>query len=408
MVTVTYQSIHRRSLPVAILVGFLLTAARGNGADLDSPHSDDRQPVEVSVELVDPLEMHQPRLSEMVVVEATSVPCAECGESEPTGEHELDAWEGSQAECHWPDHSVRDELARRREARMGLCDGAAPRYRMRAGAVWMQRVKDDWRVLMESTANPLRQLNAEGFDFDWEPGLDLSLSRIGWDDHQCEFRFLGLQEFQSTQRIDTQGTEVRINSTPPVFVAGVNSIDAAHSSDLYGFELNWHYVTYRPFNYIFGFRYLGLDEEMSARLEAPPQVAGLRINTQNRLYGMQLGIESVPELPLFDWHCLTWFAKAGIFGNDADQRTVLATNLLGQVVSESPDTSSLVWEFGVGLDLPVTDCVSIQGGYSALIVDRIALVTDQLKTIDFLQATGSDNRGTVMFHGASLFLVWER
>lgn len=427
-----YPTIHRWEPPLAILLAVFLIAAPSygelvnaaavdatpiigevasgpleNGIDPVCPHCGSAEPAVVTVEVVDPLDLHEPMLSGVVVEELPSVACPDCGQPTFSGEQDLDVWEVLQGDCRLPDHSVRDELARRRQSRMGYCDGAAPRYRLRAGAVWMQRVKDDWNVLIESTANPLRQLNADRFDFDWEPGLDLSFSRICWDDHQCEIRFLGLREFEAGQQIDIQGSDVRINSSPPVFVPAVNSIDSNHSCDLYGFELNWHYVTYRPFNYIFGFRYLGLDEQMSALLNTPVQTHGLQVATQNRLYGMQFGIESVPELPLFDWHCLTWFAKAGIFGNDADQKTVLATSQLGQIVNESPDTSAVVWEFGVGLDLPLSDCVSVQGGYSALIVDRIAVAADQLETIDFLQASGSDNRGTVMFHGASLFLVWD-
>jgi hypothetical protein len=302
--------------------------------------------------------------------------------------------------------SVRDELLRRRQNECLDCPGMRPRWQFQLGAVYMNRLDEDFRVLMESTINPLRQLNAENFDFDWEPGMDLSFSLVCWDDDRMEFRVLGLQEYSAEQRIDTAGSPIRIDSAPPVFTPNVQAIDALYTSELNGFELNWHWVTYAPFNYLAGFRFASLDEELSTILEANPQNFGYQTITRNDLYGLQIGLKSAPEWPLFGCHCLSWFAKAGIFGNDARQRTVLETGAIGQVVGESPATSSVLWEFGLGLNLPIHDCLRIEGGYSALILDRIAIASDQLRTIDFLNASGSHNRGTAMFHGAGLALVW--
>ncbi len=301
--------------------------------------------------------------------------------------------------------SVRDELARRRHNEYVSCAGLHPRFQIRVAAVYMDRISESYRVLIESTSNPIRQLNAQEFDFDWEPGLDLSVSQLTWDDTEFEFRFLGLRQFSADQFVDTEGSEVRINSDPEVFAPNVQSIDSRYTSDLYGFELNWHWVTYCPFRYLAGLRYIALDEDLSAVLDADLQTFAYSTSTRNDLYGLQIGVTSEPEMPLFGWHCLSWFGKVGIYGNDTQQRTILDTNLIGQIVSESPDTSAVLWEFGVGLDLPVTDCITIQGGYGALILDRVTVASDQLQEIDFLNATGSDNRGTVMFHGANLALV---
>lgn len=301
--------------------------------------------------------------------------------------------------------SVRDELARRRQNEFASCAGLRPRFQFRVGGVYMDRVSEDFRTLVESTSNPIRQLNAEEFDFGWEPGLDLSVSQLTWDDTEFELRFLGLREFSANQFVDTQGSEVRFNSDPEIFAPNVQSIDSRYTSDLYGFELNLRWVTYRPFNYIAGFRYIALDEELSAVLDAAPQTFAYSTSTRNDLYGVQMGVTSAPDMPLFAWHCLSWFGKVGIYGNDTQQRTILDTNLIGQIVNESPDTSAVVWEFGVGLDLPVSECISIQGGYGAMILDRVTLASEQLARIDFLDASGSDNRGTVMFHGANLAFV---
>jgi hypothetical protein len=269
----------------------------------------------------------------------------------------------------------------------------------------MDRVSENFQVLIASTANPIRQLNAEDYDFDWEPGLEVSFSCLGWDDTEWEFRFLGLREFSAEQSVDLQGSEVRIESAPPVFAPNVQSIASRYTSDLYGFELNWPHVTYLPFNYIAGFRYVALDDDLSAVMDAAPTTYALRTSTRNDLYGLQVGVESVDDMPLLGCHWLSWFAKVGIFGNDTRQRTLLNTGAVGQIVSESPDTSAVVWEVGLGLDLPVSERISLEGGYGLLILDRITVASDQLRTIDFLRGVGSDSRGTAMFHGASLAVV---
>jgi hypothetical protein len=269
----------------------------------------------------------------------------------------------------------------------------------------MDRLRDDFGVLIESTSNPINQVNAEDFRFDWQLGLDVSASQVCWDENQFEVRFLGLREFTANQHVDLGLSEGRINSDPPVFVPDLQSIDASLESQVYGFELNYHFVTYCPFNYIAGFRYVSFDEDLAARMNSNLDSSVYQTTTRNDLYGLQLGIENAPDLPLFGWRCLTWFGKVGIYGNDTQQRTILDTGL-GQIVSESPDTSAVVWEFGVGLDLPLSECFSFQCGYSGLILDRVSVATDQLPKIDFLNATGSDNRGTVMFHGATLAITF--
>lgn len=316
----------------------------------------------------------------------------------------VDADAGICDECAC-DTSISDELAQRRARYFSSCRGLHPRCEARVGGVYMNRVGEDFRVLIESTANPIRQVNAEAFDFAWEPGLDLSIRRLAWDDDQFEFRFLGVRGFSADQRVDTGGSEVRINSDPVFFIPDVDSINATYDSDLYGFELNWHCVTYCPFNYVAGFRYLALDESLRVELNSDPGSYLCRTETRNDLYGMQIGITNSPEMPIFGWSCLSWFAKVGIFGNDATQSTVLDTNVLGQIVNSSPAVASVVWDFGLGLDLPISDRFSIQGGYGALILDRVTVASDQLSQIDFINATADETRGTVMFHGGNLALV---
>ncbi len=386
---------------IAATAALLFSVASSAIGTARCPHCESSGGVEFSLDSGTIIGTDEAILSEVIVQPVEGV-CPHCRSVEPTAPI---VWVGEQETACDAGPSVRDELMQRRFNDLEACDGLMPRLQLRAGVVYMDRLRDDFGVLIESSSNPLDQVNAEDFRFDWQVGLDASASQVCWDNNQFEVRFLGLSEFTANQHVDVGLSEVRINSDPPVFVPDIERFDARLESQLYGFELNYHYVTYCPFNYVAGFRYVSFDEDLSAQTSTDPNSFVYQTTTRNDLYGLQLGIENAPELPLFGWRCLTWFGKVGIYGNDAQQRTILDTGL-GQIVSESPDTSAVVWEFGVGLDLPLSDCFSFQGGYSALILDRVSVATDQLSKIDFLSATGSDNRGTVMFHGATLAITF--
>ena len=83
--------------------------------------------------------------------------------------------------------------------------------------------------------------------------------------------------------------------------------------------------------------------------------------TRNDLYGVQVGITSIPDLPLLDCRSLTWSAKGGLYGNNAEQKSIL-NGTVGQR-------------------------------------------TDRLTSTNFFTGTGSDNQGNALFHGVTAGLT---
>ena len=106
-------------------------------------------------------------------------------------------------------------------------------------------------------------------------------------------------------------------------------------------------------------------------------------------------------MPLFDCQWLTWSAKFGLYGNDADQTSTL-TGAVGQRADASADTAAFVGEFKIGLEFPLTRCLTLSCGYDVFLMERVAIATDQLQATNFFTGTGSDNEGNALFHGASI------
>ena len=269
----------------------------------------------------------------------------------------------------------------------------------------MNRATQSSLVLMEDTTNPIRQLNADAFDFGWEPGIDLSVKRIRWDENEFEVRFFGLQEINASETVNANGL-VELYSNPPLFAPDVDRIDAHYSCDVYSIEANWNFVTYLPFKYIAGFRYLGFDDKLTATLGSSTGSVLYNTVTRNDLYGVQVGITSIPDCALFECPWLTWSAKAGLYGNDADQKSIF-TGIVGQRTDDSVDSTAVVGELQIGLRYPLTRSLSINGGYRMLILERIAVASDQLQHLDFFAKTGSDNEGNAVFHGASVSVSFQ-
>ena len=98
--------------------------------------------------------------------------------------------------------------------------------------------------------------------------MDLSIRRIKWNENSFELRFMGLETLTAIATTTTGGS-TELHAALPVFVSDITSIDATYQSELYGVEANWQFVTYCPFQYILGVRYIGLDEDLTANLQSP-------------------------------------------------------------------------------------------------------------------------------------------
>ncbi len=283
------------------------------------------------------------------------------------------------------------------------CEGYQPQWLAASRVLAFTRVTPSAGVLISDSTNPIRQINRDSFKFDWELGIDLSLRRIRWNENSFELRFMGIESLVANTTTVAGGT-TEIHAAVPIFVSDITSIDASYTSDLYGLEANWQFVTYCPFQYIAGIRYIGFNEQLNIDLNSPTSPVTYRATTQNDLYGVQVGVTSIPDMPLLDCRWLTWSAKIGLYGNDAEQTSIL-TGSVGQRADSPADTAAFAGEFKIGLEVPLTNCIRVSSGYTLFLMERVAVASDQLQATNFFTGTGSDDEGNALFHGGSVALT---
>ncbi len=233
-------------------------------------------------------------------------------------------------------------------------------------------------------------------------GLDLSLMRKTWDDNGFEIRYLDLGQLDAESTATSAANIWRINSMPPVFAPNVQSVDTRYDSDLFSVEANYHYWIYDGITLLGGLRYVSLDDDLVAILDATPQAFTYDTATRNDLYGAQVGIHCEPCEQIFGCLIPSAFAKVGVFGNDARQRSLLDTGAVNQIVSDSTSGVAWVGELGFSTELQISRNVSILGGYSMLWMDRVAIASDQVVVNDFFNSVGIDRRSSAIFYGAHL------
>lgn len=199
-----------------------------------------------------------------------------------------------------------------------------------------------------------------------------------------------------------------------------------YSSDLHNVELNWrqHWVGSHYWlqgSFLMGVRYLRLREDLMYQtlvdahvdplsgLDRGPANMHYRVNTTNHVVGFQLGGDLFASL--LPGLLMGGNLKAGIYGNDARQRsTVVATNLNPDLLeSDRSGDAAFVAEGGLTFIYQVHPWLSLRGGYEMLYVNGVALAPENFNTQAPFVGTRSvavNNEGDVFYHGLTAGLEW--
>jgi len=168
-------------------------------------------------------------------------------------------------------------------------------------------------------------------------------------------------------------------------------------------------VRCQSYEWLIGFRHINLDEELN--ISAQRTVAGgleegaYDIRTANHLYGVQLGGRVRRTRGRYGWETT---GKVGIFTNDADQR---------QTVTDFPDFPirsnessgrggvAFLGEVNLSGIYRLTDIWNLRAGYSAILIEGLALAPDQLN-FNFASTRRNQlyNSGGMLLHGANVGL----
>jgi hypothetical protein len=288
---------------------------------------------------------------------------------------------------------------------------------VRASVVLMQRDDpDSYPYCTDSGGNDA--FNFSQFDFDHEPGLDLSLfAPLGYG-QRVEARYLGIWEVDDHVNSDPIPFGVgSINTNPPTpfLFNGVNNfISASYDSQLHSGELNYCYDEAPRQTWIVGLRYLNIAEEFHADFDFegfPAFDADHRINTENHLYGLQVGAEADLYTCRMETIALQGFVKAGVYGAESEHETqVTQVNPPPVPIlnngSDSDSDAAFVGELGLNLNFRMSYNAALVVGYRMMLIDGVALAAEQVDNTGDLAVdpivTRVDNSGELFYHGTTL------
>jgi hypothetical protein len=286
-------------------------------------------------------------------------------------------------------------------------DCCGPKWTVRAGAVILERARPRRRLIVDNTAGLTERGWTDRFDFGFEAGPDVTLTRWFDNGKGLEVRYFGGLEWNDNQRWTT-AVSWSIPTNPPQSGTGIATVNINYLSRLNSTEINYRDAPNEWISLLAGFRWIELHEELRADADFGANLGNIGWNTDNHLYGGQLGA----EVNLFDrggpFTALAWF-KGGLYGNDADNNFsfnptvgphINFTNQRGQLAG--------VGDIAFTGSYQVTRHMSIRTGYQLLMIDGVALASEQIFVTNPITRRGIDVDGFAFYHGAitSVDFVW--
>jgi hypothetical protein len=284
----------------------------------------------------------------------------------------------------------------------------------------MTRQDPDSRTFI-TQPNGTDALNFDQFDFDYEPGADVSLIRSFGCGSGIEARYLGLWNFEDTVSVGPfPAGGVFYNTTPPTpaIFDGATTINARYESELNSGELNYRCCARPWLTMLGGVRYLQLDEEFGAQFNFAGSTAfnSVLVGSEalNDLYGAQVGA----DVCIFESRggCLrvSGVGKAGAYyAHSENRQSVLTINANGVPIlavagRDVDDQVALVAEACGQVSYKISGNAAVVVGYQVLFLQDVALASDQIAAGGniFTPSARIDTNGDILFHGANAGLIF--
>ncbi|MCH7728140.1 MAG: hypothetical protein IH991_16930 [Planctomycetes bacterium] len=269
-----------------------------------------------------------------------------------------------------------------------------PGWTITADALFMDRSRPDANVLARA-AGFIPILNASDLGFGFEVGPRVSAIRHFDTCCDIEIGYFQIDGWSAAANFPI-GAFLDLPNNFGVFIT-----DMEYTSRLYNGELNARTACWRGLDLLLGFRWMELNERLTALVSNLIRYTG---DTNNHLYGLQVGAVLTP---LDTGRLQVLFSvKAGAFHNNADSSSTLAGN---RSASDRQHDLAFVGEISITGVCQLTDRLRARAGYQLMLLDSVALATDQLATYDSIAGTATLNlSGSLLYHGgfAGLELIW--
>lgn len=287
-----------------------------------------------------------------------------------------------------------------------------PLWTARVGAVILERDRPDSFATLTDAGTGATVIDNGQYDFDYSGGVDVQLFRNVNEWYDLEFRYFGVDGWDSTLSGTTTG--LSLLNTSSLGVVLPSDFTSTYRSELFSTEINLRRRLNDRWSILAGFRYAELNEDVTSVFSATT-VPGLTdtylIAADNRLYGFQLGADGLlwdrgGRLRVNSW------VKTGIYYNDANHDSAIySTAAPGgptAAASDEDDMTAFLGEIAVIGTYDLGRNWAFYGGYQLLWVDGVAIAGDQVAVTDFLANSGIDTNGGAFYHGVTLGLQWSR
>jgi hypothetical protein len=218
----------------------------------------------------------------------------------------------------------------------------------------------------------------------------------GWD-----FIIDGLfmDEFDTQRKVDASGG-VNLIFYQGIAVAPVNTV--SYRSDLDTGEFNLRRRLSPQFALLGGIRILQLAENLDFFEGASG--GGYYSQAGNRLFGAQLGAELV--LPARGYGRFFASGKYGIYDNRFQVNAQALSGGSPISVRVHDNMASGVGDFSAGFEIQTLPRMTLRFGYQCLLLTDVALSVDQLNQFDIFSNMGAVHKGSPVYHGGFVGLVF--
>jgi hypothetical protein len=277
--------------------------------------------------------------------------------------------------------------------------------------MFLRRSDADSLPLITNQVTGDEMLNADNLEFDHRPVPRIHLMYEACCCWGFEIGYFGIDSWSTSGQGGYPNSPVLTGpgldfaSTAPGTVYRVN-----YGTNLYNTEFNirrrWNECT----TFLAGFRWIELQDDLQTVAVAPTLTDMYSIDTDNHLYGFQIGA----DMELYNCTCrfhIDAIGRVGVMYNNVDQsiEAPILTPLSAVAVdnlTHRNDHTAFVSELGLRGVYDLTPSFSVFGGYRVMWLDGIALAPDQIPVNDLTGSgtSGLDTGGTLYFHGATVGL----
>lgn len=276
-------------------------------------------------------------------------------------------------------------------------------WTLSAKTLFLDRSDDDAAIFSGANGN----FDADEFGLGIQPGYEISARYALNSCTALTVRWMSVDRWREDHR-DLVGTasNANLNTAAPISFPGVTGIEGVHTSDLHSFGLGISHQLIGQTRLTGGFRYLEMDDHNAFSLDSGAATTTVTTDASNRLYGGQMGIESM--LWQYGQWSIDGFAQAGIFGNAAKQNSRFDTGITAATSSGNAGKVSFVGELGTQVRRGITTHLDLVAGYQMMWITSAAVASNELLGSNFTTGSGIDASEGLFYHGATVGIEYRR